>query len=246
MIYIIKKDNTLQDFDLDKVKSAVGKSAYRSLHVFKDEELQNLLEYVTNMVDDKNNWEKTDDDGNGYLTVPVMHNIVEHALEKLAPDVAKSYRDYRDYKTSFVAILDSVYKKAQSIMFVGDKENANSDSTLVSTKRCLVFNQLNKELYQMFQMNTKMLQACRDGYIYTHDMSARRDTMNCCLFDVANVLKGGFESGNIWYNEPKTLDVAFDVIGDIILSAASQQYGKHYCRIKTFLTLPKGVSFIAC
>ena len=49
--------------------------------------------------------------------------------------------------------------------------------------------------------------------------------MNCCLFDVEHVLSGGFEMGNIWYNEPKTLDVAFDVIGDIVLSAASQQYG---------------------
>ena len=38
-------------------------------------------------------------------------------------------------------------------------------------------------------------------------------------------LTGGFEMGNLWYNEPKTLDVAFDVIGDIVLSAASQQYG---------------------
>ena len=34
----------------------------------------------------------------------------------------------------------------------------------------------------------------------------------------ASVLKGGFEMGNLWYNEPKTLDVAFDVIGDIVLS----------------------------
>ena len=74
-------------------------------------------------------------------------------------------------------------------------------------------------------MTTEEIQACRDGYIYVHDMSARRDTMNCCLFDVQNVLSGGFEMGNIWYNEPKTLDVAFDVIGDIVLSAASQQYG---------------------
>lgn len=74
-------------------------------------------------------------------------------------------------------------------------------------------------------MTTEEIQACRDGYIYVHDMSARRDTMNCCLFDVSNVLTGGFEMGNIWYNEPKTLDVAFDVIGDIVLSAASQQYG---------------------
>ena len=74
-------------------------------------------------------------------------------------------------------------------------------------------------------MTTEEIQACRDGYIYVHDMSARRDTMNCCLFDVANVLRGGFEMGNIFYNEPKTLDTAFDVIGDIVLSAASQQYG---------------------
>ena len=56
-------------------------------------------------------------------------------------------------------------------------------------------------------------------------MSARRDTMNCCLFNVKDVLTGGFEMGNLWYNEPKTLEVAFDVIGDIVLSAASQQYG---------------------
>ena len=56
-------------------------------------------------------------------------------------------------------------------------------------------------------------------------MSARRDTMNCCLFNVKEVLTGGFEMGNVWYNEPKTLDVAFDVIGDITLSAASCQYG---------------------
>ena len=74
-------------------------------------------------------------------------------------------------------------------------------------------------------MTTEEIQACRDGYIYIHDMSARRDTMNCCLFECAECLKGGFEMGNLWYNEPKTLDVAFDVIGDIVLSAASQQYG---------------------
>ncbi|MDE8682394.1 anaerobic ribonucleoside-triphosphate reductase, partial [Blautia schinkii] len=62
-------------------------------------------------------------------------------------------------------------------------------------------------------------------YKYIHDQSARLDTMNCCLFDVGSVLKGGFEMGNVWYNEPKTLDTAFDVMGDIILSTAAQQYG---------------------
>ncbi|MDE7008782.1 MAG: anaerobic ribonucleoside-triphosphate reductase, partial [Lachnospiraceae bacterium] len=215
-VKVIKKDGSLEAFDVQKVIDAVGKSAYRALTKFTDDEKKHICQYV---VDKVNELEED------RIPIPIMHNIVESALEDVKPIVAKSYRDYRNYKQDFVRMMDDVYKKSQSIMYVGDKENANTDSALVSTKRSLIFNQFNKELYQKFFMTTEEIQACRDGYIYVHDMSARRDTMNCCLFDVSSVLTGGFEMGNIWYNEPKTLDVAFDVIGDIVLSAASQQYG---------------------
>ena len=50
-------------------------------------------------------------------------------------------------------------------------------------------------------------------------------TGNCCLARIGDILKGGFEMGNVWYNEPKTLEVGFDVISDVVISAASQQYG---------------------
>ncbi len=150
---------------------------------------------------------------------------MEGALERVNPAVAKSYRDYRNYKLDFIHMMDDVYTKSQAIRYIGDKSNANTDSALVATKRSLIFNELNKELYRKFFMNRNELQACKDGYIYIHDQSARLDTMNCCLFDVASVFSGGFEMGNVWYNEPKTLDTAFDVMGDIILSTAAQQYG---------------------
>jgi len=215
-VKVVKKDNCLEEFNVQKVINAVGKSAYRALTEFTEEEKHQICKYVVDKVDEM---------GVDRIPIPIMHNIVESALEQVKPIVAKSYRDYRNYKQDFVRMMDDVYKKSQSIMYVGDKENANTDSALVSTKRSLIFNQFNKELYQKFFLTTEELQAARDGYIYIHDMSARRDTMNCCLFNVESVLKGGFEMGNIWYNEPKTLDVAFDVIGDIVLSAASQQYG---------------------
>ena len=215
-VVMVKKDGSKEPFNVQKVVSAVGKSAYRALTQFSEDEKRRICKYVVEKVDELEQEE---------IPIPIMHNIVESALEQIKPIVAKSYRDYRNYKQDFVRMLDDVYKKSQSIMYVGDKENANTDSALVSTKRSLIFNQLNKELYQKFFMTTEEIQACRDGYIYVHDMSARRDTMNCCLFDVKNVLQNGFEMGNIWYNEPKSLDVAFDVIGDIVLSAASQQYG---------------------
>lgn len=216
MIKIIKKDGTEEDYNVKKVVVAVKKSANRALVEFTDEDIHKICAFVDSRV---LNMQKDE------IHIAEMHNIVEGALDMVNPVVAKSYRDYRNYKQDFVHMLDEVYQKSQAIMYIGDKENSNSDSALVSTKRSLIFNQLNKELYQKFFMTVEELQACRDGYIYVHDMSARRDTMNCCLFDVKTVLSGGFEMGNLWYNEPKTLAVAFDVIGDIVLSAASQQYG---------------------
>lgn len=216
MITVIKKDNTKEAFNVQKVVNAVNKSATRVMYKFTPEELNFICKYVTDRALETQRDE---------ITIAEMHNIVESALEETNLSVAKSYKDYRNYKQDFVHMLDEVYVKSQSIMYIGDKENSNSDSALVSTKRSLILNELNRELYKKFFMTAEELQACRDGYIYVHDMNARRDTMNCCLFDMKNVMEGGFEMGNLWYNEPKTLAVAFDVIGDVTLAAASQQYG---------------------
>lgn len=213
---VIKKDGTKEDFNIEKVVVAVNKSAFRALVEFTDEDISYICQFVM---------ERLEELKVKQIPIAQMHNVVEGALERVNVSVAKSYRDYRNYKQDFVQMLDEVYQKSQAIMYIGDKENSNADSALVSTKRSLIFNELNKSLYQKFFLTVEELQAIRDGYIYIHDMSARRDTMNCCLFDVESVLSGGFEMGNVWYNEPKTLDVAFDVIGDIVLSAASQQYG---------------------
>ena len=216
MIYVIKKDGTREKFNVEKIINAVNKSANRILYTFTEDEKRRICDFA---------FTKAESLGKENIDIQDMHNIVEGALEQVNPAVARSYRDYRNYKKDFVHMMDDVYTKSQSIRYIGDKSNANTDSALVATKRSLIFNELNKELYRKFFMNRNELQACRDGYIYIHDQSARLDTMNCCLFDVGNVLRGGFEMGNVWYNEPKTLDTAFDVMGDIILSTAAQQYG---------------------
>lgn len=215
-VIIVKKDGTREPFDGNKIIIAVGKSASRILVKFTKEEEQAIVDHVESEIKKR-----------GLKEVPIamMHSMVEAALVSINEEVAKSYRDYRNYKQSFVHMMDDVYTKSQSIRYIGDKENANTDSALVATKRSLIFNELNKNLYRKFFMNREELQACKQGYIYVHDQSARLDTINCCLCNVGAVMKGGFEMGNVWYNEPKTLDTAFDVMGDVILSTAAQQYG---------------------
>jgi len=211
---IIKKDDTLEEYNPQKIKNACIKAGERCVKNFTDQELEFICKEV-----------ETKLDKNELVSVSDMHSIVEKILTDNFPEVGECYRQYRNYKKDFVHMLDKVYQQSQTILYIGDKENSNTDSALVPTQRSLIFNELNKELYKKFFLNTEELQAIRDGYIYIHDMSARNLTMNCCLFDVAAVMKGGFEMGNIWYNEPKTLDVAFDVLGDIILNGASSQYG---------------------
>ncbi len=214
-IKIVKRNGNLEKFDADRIRKAVKTSTERVMVNLTDEAVEKIVLIVKDMI----NTQTTNP------SVEQVHNFVEAALEQINPIVARSYREYRDYKKEIVHILDKVYKKAQVITYIGDKECANMDSALVTTQRCLIYNSLNKELYKKFFLTANEIEACKDGYIYIHDMSARRDTMNCCLFDMANVLKDGFEMSNIWYTEPKTLQTAFNVMGDVIINTTAMQYG---------------------
>ena len=212
---IVKRNGYIEDFDPIRIKDAVISSAERVMVNLTDEALDEVVSIVRKLLCTQTT----------NPTVEQVHSCVEAALEQVNPLVAKSYREYRDYKNDIVHILDKVYKKAQVITYIGDKDCANMDSALVTTQRCLIYNSLNKELYKKFFLTALEIEACKDGYIYIHDMSARRDTMNCCLFDMAAVLKDGFEMSNIWYTEPKTLQTAFNVMGDVIINTTAMQYG---------------------
>ena len=226
MIKVVKKDGTTTEFNKSKIINAVNKSAERVMVKLTEKDLDSICKEVYINMCELNKDE---------ISVVLLHNMVESALDKVNNNVAVSYREYRNYKKDFVGMLDEVYSKAQSIMYLGDKSNSNTDSALVTTKRSLVYGELNKELYNKFFLTAEERQACRDGYIYIHDKSARRDTWNCCLFDVKQVMTGGFEMGNLWYNEPKTIDVACDVLGDIIMMSASMEYGGWSCRVDDLL-----------
>ncbi len=210
---VLKKDGTVVPFDDSKIKSAIQKSADRVCVTLSDKQKQKVCDYVKGCL----TLEET--------PVSVIHNLVETALDSISPKVAKSYREYRDNKASFANMLDRVYNKKLGLNFIGDRSNANSDSAIITTQRSIVYNELNSELYKKFFLTDEERVAMNDGYIYIHDRGSRLDSFNCCLADVKTILTGGFEMGNLHYNEPKSLDVAFDVIGDIIMNMASCQYG---------------------
>ena len=215
-MHIIKKDGTLEPYSDQKIIDACNKAARRAMVTLTNDDYKLICSEV---------WERLLENELEDTEIYDMHNIVESVLEEHFPKVAKMYKEYRNYKKDFIHMMDKVYAESQSIRYIGDKSNANTDSALVATKRSLIYNSLSSELYKKFFLTHNEKQAAKDGYIYIHDRSARLDTMNCCLSRIGTIMKDGFEMGNVWYNEPRTLDTAFDVMGDIILSTAAQQYG---------------------
>ena len=215
---IVKKNGLLEDFNEEKIKQAVEKSASRVLVEMKEEEHQAIIDFVLRTIDGL----EADT-----ISVQDLHPVVEAGIYCIQPKVAESYRSYRNYKGDFAKMLDEVYRQVQTILYQVDRENANSDSALICTKRTFIAGYLMKELYKKFFLNPEENRAIEEGFIYIHDLTDRLlGSFNCCLFDVETVLSGGFELAHQWYNEPQTLDVACDVIGDIIMSASACQYGK--------------------
>lgn len=212
---VIKKDGTSEDWNWDKIKVAIDKAKKRANVEVYEWKLWQVEGYIEGYL-----WNKCE------VTTEELHKIVIDALNLYVPEVGKAYQEYRDYKNTYAKAFESVKDEADTVLLLGDKENANFDSSLISTKGSLIKGYLTKELYKQFYLSKEEKELVKRGDIYIHDL---RDmifnSFNCCLFDIGTVLKGGFEMSNVKYTEPTSVLSALQVIGDITLVATAQQFG---------------------
>ncbi len=213
---VIKKDHSLEPFEEKKIATASLKAAMRVDRTLSVEDLDNIINTV-----------KAKIDGIDKVPVLLLHELVIASLSANGfHDVSASYAEYRYYKTQYAKTFEKLRQDADDVLRLGDRENANFDSSLVSTKGSLIKGYLTKSLYKQFYLSKQEKELTERGDIYIHDM---RDlilgAINCSLFDIGAVLEGGFEMSNVRYTEPKTVLSALQVIGDITLVATAQQFG---------------------
>lgn len=219
MIKVIKKNNLMEPFKSQKIIKAIQTSAKRVKKPLSTEVEDFVLNVVIEGIDSKE-----------VVSVSEIHCLVEQALYQVDKDVCIEYRRYNNYKKRFSMSFENISENSKKLIFSGDNENANKDSTLNSTQKELLGGMLSKELMMQYELFPEAVKAHNEGWLYIHDLSDRIIFgINCCLFDMANVLKGGFEMDGIIIEEPKTLEKAVDLISNIITNASSQQYGGFSC-----------------
>lgn len=220
-LQIIKKDGTLEPYNDEKIKTAIKKSADRTTKPLTDTQIEKTIKLVETEI---KNLKK--------IPVQEMHEHVQSGLRSVRKDVYEEYSRYRNYKKENTLILNELKTQADGLKYGSYRENANKNSDLIATKRALLSEMTMKKLVMNYELDPALSKAHNDGDIYIHDLGDRwTRTHNCCLFDMANLLRNKPEKGyafklnNMEYHEPKSAATALAVMGDLILSASSNQYG---------------------
>ncbi|MGL6132401.1 MAG: anaerobic ribonucleoside-triphosphate reductase [Fusobacteriaceae bacterium] len=215
-ISVIKKDGTEETFADKKIISAVEKSASRINVKLSEDDFIKIINFVYNQIGTSE-----------IVDIKDLHSIVESALYDVNKKVALSYMNYRNYKKDFgYALMDDIENQVKKILCEVDRSNSNSNSRYISTKRTEMCQVFAKEMYQKMFLSTEINQIIKGGAIYIHDL---KDWLlpqyNCALVDISNILSGGFEMENVWYNEPKDIRTAVGQVGDIMMVISAQHYG---------------------
>ena len=224
---VIKKDGKIEDFNEEKIVNAVGMSANRIRKKFSPDTNDSIICLTVK-----------DLRARGLIGKPIpvqeLHTSVENALRQIDEMVYIEYKNFRNFKKKENEDYQMILKESKNIIYEGDKENANKDSFIISTKRDLTASLVGKVLYLNNEIAPHLAEAHKNLDFYIHDAGDRYyNSINCCLFDYANVIKGGFTLNGEQIEQPTNpedaIEKALDLLNDIILVASSQQYGGFSC-----------------
>ena len=182
---IIKKDGTVEGWNGEKIKEAVYKAAARVNQYVEPDVLNKLVEKVHScLIIDRD------------VPTKDLHKEVIHYLKYFGlTDVANSYQEYRDYKNTYAKSFEKVKDEADNVLLLGDRENANFDSSLVSTKGSLIKGYLTKELYRQFYLSKEEKELTKRGDIYIHDMrDMLMGSVNCFSRETTFLTSEGIRS----------------------------------------------------
>lgn len=213
---ILKKDGKrVEDYNPAKIERALNLAGERIHKLLTPYQITDVIVGVETIIKDTT-----------IIPVDDLHDVVINSIQRVSPEVAESYRSYRGYKKRFNKTFGKILKGTSDLMSLGDRNNANKNSDLISTKKELAAGIVSTNVALDYELPDDVSRAHLEGDIYNHDLDDEIfGSINCCLFDIKTLLKDGYMLNGIDNTEPQRVETALSVISDIVLSASSQQYG---------------------
>ena len=127
------------------------------------------------------------------------------------------------------AVKDEIIDSVKScIANIDDRSNANSDKMKnVQTWRMSVSDAVMGPIsnYLLCSTDEQLDRAIKLGFLYPHDKSSKPLTYNCCILNIAGLLKNGYTFNNMPITQPHGITAAVGNMREITQIQSGGQFG---------------------
>ena len=216
---VIKRDNTVCEFDRKKIVVALSKA--NEAVDFEDRVTDAQINAIADDIASRHR---------PRLLVEDIQDMVEEKLMEMQKyQLMKSYILYR-YERALVRKANTTDESILSLIKNSNKdvmeENSNKNARTASTQRDLIAGEVSKDLTRRMLLPEHISKAHDDGAIHFHDADYfLQPIFNCCLINIKDMLDKGTVINGKMIESPKSFQTACTITTQIIASVASSQYG---------------------
>ncbi|WP_295022320.1 anaerobic ribonucleoside triphosphate reductase [uncultured Porphyromonas sp.] len=219
-IYILKRDGSQQPYDGEKIRSAVDK-AFRAAGLIDEEgyalRIESLIQ--TELCH-----------RNAQVAVEEIQDRVEAELMNLAPQVAKKYIIYREWRTvqrekrtTLKRTMDGIVSIEKNDINLG---NANMSAYTPSGQMMTFASEVTKDYAMKYLLSAPFARAHAAGDIHIHDLDYYpTKTATCVQYDLADLFERGFHTKNGSIRTPQNIQSYATLATIIFQTNQNEEHG---------------------
>lgn len=223
MLYIQKRDNTLEPFNKDKIILAINKAFIEVDGILYETDTANE---IAEDIESYYTCHPTAE-----LTVENVQDLIEEELmHSERKDVARAYIRFR-YKKELVRQSNTTDQSIRELL-EGDNEYWNNENSNKNAKRTTVQRDymagiVSTDITRRFLLTPEIVKAHDEGIIHFHDADyfAQNALHNCELINLEDMLQNGTVVNGVMIEKPHRLLTATTIATQIIAAVTSSSYG---------------------
>lgn len=219
---IIKRNGSEVPFDVTKIQNAIRKA---SMDVEENHQLsEDDILFISQQV------QKVCEKRHRALNVEEIQDLVEEKLIQYNyAQVARCYIKYR-FKHELIrkgnTTDDQILSLIENTNEEIKQENANKNSTVLSTQRDYMAGEVSKDISRRILLPNDIITEHDNGVIHFHDMDYfGQHSHNCDLVNLEDMLQNGTVISGTLIEKPHSFSTACNITTQIVAQVASSQYG---------------------
>ena len=217
-ICIIKRDGKREDFSISKIKNAISK-AFSATGIQDEQQL--IADITMNVISQF---------ATPTITVEEIQDLVEKALMKVRPEVAKKYIIYREWrnterdkKTQMKHVMDGIVAIDKNDV---NLSNANMSSHTPAGQMMTFASEVTKDYTYKYLLPKRFAEAHQLGDIHIHDLDYYpTKTTTCIQYDMDDLFERGFRTKNGSIRTPQSIQSYATLATIIFQTNQNEQHG---------------------